>query len=429
MNQVVATNPSILPRSSIAIFLVLSLISTGNLNAAWNPLKDKKDKNSGGSVEVENTLNRFRKSEGLSMFFEKAEGYAVFPSIKKVGIGLGGAFGKGQVFQDNKLIGDTSVKQVSIGFQLGGQAFSQIMFFKEKRDLERFTNGNFDRLNFPILDSVLRNQDDKSTIEHIINKRAFEQAKGVMQSQVFDLCDEDVTPTGALMNLDPLREAVYKEHPAREKGMECYRNKVFVDNSLLWSTLGCMAITMNPAGVITGPICSAGLIMKSYDDFQKAQDFMNFANKCIQQTNPNCSEANVLDSVKAYNDSKDASEMELYLSGFFASELVDAVKAIRLASKSGDIVDTLKSIEDLKKSNAFTKKQLEEIDGKLTQHKGKKSLTEEEYKALKSELQEIVDDAKSGIRQKEIEILRKTMPGISNETAEMLLKRHPCLQK
>ena len=57
-----------------------------------------------------------------------------------------------------------------------------------------------------------------------------------------------------------------------------------------------------------------------------------------------CSEANVLDSVKAYNDSKDAWEMELYLSGFFASELVDAVKAIRLASKSGDIVDTLKSI-------------------------------------------------------------------------------------
>ena len=79
-----------------------------------------------------------------------------------------------------------------------------------------------------------------------------------MQSQVFDLCDEDVTPTGALMNLDPLREAVYKEHPTRAKGMECYQETVFVDNSLLWSTLGCMAITMNPAGVITGTICSAG---------------------------------------------------------------------------------------------------------------------------------------------------------------------------
>ena len=146
MNQFLETKASIPPSTfiTIAILIVLSLVSAGSLNAAWNPLKDKKDKDTGTSVEVENALNRFRELEGLSIFFEQAKGYAVFPSIKKGGIGLGGAFGKGQVFQDNQVIGEASVKQVSIGFQLGGQAFSQIMFFKEKRDLERFTDGNFE---------------------------------------------------------------------------------------------------------------------------------------------------------------------------------------------------------------------------------------------------------------------------------------------
>ncbi len=144
MSQLLETKSNTLPRNPIAILIVLSLALAGNLNAAWNPLKNKKDKDTGTSVEVENALNRFKELKGLSIFFDKAQGYAVFPSIKKGGIGLGGAFGKGQVFQDNKVIGETSVKQVSIGFQLGGQAFSQIMFFKEKRDLERFTDGNFE---------------------------------------------------------------------------------------------------------------------------------------------------------------------------------------------------------------------------------------------------------------------------------------------
>ena len=80
----------------------------------------------------------------LKPFFNKAKGYAVFPTVGKGGIGIGGARGKGEVFRDGKVIGSTTLTQVSIGFQLGGQAFSQIIFFKSKRDLNRFIQGNFE---------------------------------------------------------------------------------------------------------------------------------------------------------------------------------------------------------------------------------------------------------------------------------------------
>ena len=59
-------------------------------------------------------------------------------------MGFGGARGGGEVFKDGKVIGSTTVTQLSFGFQLGGQAFSQIIFFQNKRDLERFTDGNFE---------------------------------------------------------------------------------------------------------------------------------------------------------------------------------------------------------------------------------------------------------------------------------------------
>ena len=59
-------------------------------------------------------------------------------------MGIGGARGRGEVFQNCKAIGSTTMTQISVGFQLGGQAFSQIIFFKNKRDTDRFTQGNFE---------------------------------------------------------------------------------------------------------------------------------------------------------------------------------------------------------------------------------------------------------------------------------------------
>lgn len=92
----------------------------------------------------QDTINVFRKAVESAAFFDKAYGYAVFPTIGKAGVGLGGAFGKGQVYEKGKVIGDTSMTQLTAGWQLGGEAFSQIIFFEDKRALDEFKKGNFE---------------------------------------------------------------------------------------------------------------------------------------------------------------------------------------------------------------------------------------------------------------------------------------------
>jgi lipid-binding SYLF domain-containing protein len=89
-------------------------------------------------------LADFRAATGTAPFFAQAYGYAVFPTIGKAGIGLGGAYGKGRVYEGGAHTGDTSMAQLSIGFQLGGQAYSQIVFFQDKAAHDKFTSGNFE---------------------------------------------------------------------------------------------------------------------------------------------------------------------------------------------------------------------------------------------------------------------------------------------
>jgi len=79
-----------------------------------------------------------------SSFFETSYGYAVFPTIGKGGAGIGGAHGKGRVYAKGVHVGNTSMTQLTVGFQLGGQAFSQIIFFEDERAFTQFTSGNFE---------------------------------------------------------------------------------------------------------------------------------------------------------------------------------------------------------------------------------------------------------------------------------------------
>jgi len=86
----------------------------------------------------------FRAADGTQTFFSQAYGYAVFPTIGKGGIGIGGAYGKGRVYEGAGYTGDASMAQLTIGFQLGGQAYSQIVFFQDKAAHDKFTSGNFE---------------------------------------------------------------------------------------------------------------------------------------------------------------------------------------------------------------------------------------------------------------------------------------------
>jgi len=90
------------------------------------------------------TMDVFKKSEVVQPFFKNAYGYAVFPTIGKGGIGIGGSYGTGQVYRGGKVTGEVSMIKGSIGFQLGGQAFSQMIFFEDKRAYDEFTSGEFE---------------------------------------------------------------------------------------------------------------------------------------------------------------------------------------------------------------------------------------------------------------------------------------------
>jgi lipid-binding SYLF domain-containing protein len=94
--------------------------------------------------EYSDTVEVFKKAGESAKFFDSSYGYAVFPSIGKGGLGIGAAHGKGKVYEQGKYVGDTSMTQVSVGLQAGGQAYSQVIFFQDKRAFDEFTSGNFE---------------------------------------------------------------------------------------------------------------------------------------------------------------------------------------------------------------------------------------------------------------------------------------------
>lgn len=118
----------------ISLTLWLMLLPLGAIGAADVPAEAK----------YADTLEVFRNAGESGRFFDNSYGYAVFPTIGKAGLGIGGAYGKGRVYAGGKYVGDTSVTQLSLGFQAGGQAYSQIIFFRDKRAFDEFTSGNFE---------------------------------------------------------------------------------------------------------------------------------------------------------------------------------------------------------------------------------------------------------------------------------------------
>jgi lipid-binding SYLF domain-containing protein len=81
----------------------------------------------------------FIESDGLmSSLFKNAYGYVIFPNVGKGGLGIGGAAGNGAAYQGGNLIGMAKMKQVTIGFQWGGQAYREVIFFENKEALDRF---------------------------------------------------------------------------------------------------------------------------------------------------------------------------------------------------------------------------------------------------------------------------------------------------
>ena len=90
------------------------------------------------------TINLFKNAGESSLFFDKSYGYAVFPTVGEGAVGIGGAHGTGHVYIHGKWVGDVTMNQLTVGLQLGGKAFSQIIFFEDKRAMEEFQSGAYE---------------------------------------------------------------------------------------------------------------------------------------------------------------------------------------------------------------------------------------------------------------------------------------------
>jgi lipid-binding SYLF domain-containing protein len=121
---------------------LLSLIFTFTSASIWafDP-----DPNDAKELDVAKAIIELKKNDpGMQKWFDEAAGVAVFPSVGKGGIGIGGAYGKGLVLVNDQVDGHTSLSQVTVGFQLGGQKYAEFVFFKDETALDEFRRGNFE---------------------------------------------------------------------------------------------------------------------------------------------------------------------------------------------------------------------------------------------------------------------------------------------
>jgi len=127
-------------RKTMLLLLTMSLFLSVCTAWAWEP-----DPNDKMELKVKAAiLDILNKDEGMQDWFNNAAGYAVFPSVGKGGIGIGGAHGKGLVIAGDQVIGKTSLSQVTVGLQLGGQAYAEFIFFRDQTALDDFKRGNYE---------------------------------------------------------------------------------------------------------------------------------------------------------------------------------------------------------------------------------------------------------------------------------------------
>lgn len=124
----------------LAAGLSLTWLLASSTSYAWDPagLDDAK-------ANVQVTIDRLLESNPkMQRYFDAAAGYVVIPSVAKGGMGIGGARGKGLLYENGAATAEVTMTQLSIGFQWGGQAYSEFIFFEDAKALERFKAGNFE---------------------------------------------------------------------------------------------------------------------------------------------------------------------------------------------------------------------------------------------------------------------------------------------
>lgn len=124
--------------------LIVSLVMLGAPMVRAGESSQKKEHEAKLTKTTADTIELFKKTDPkLAKFFSDSAGYAVFPCVTKGAIGIGAAYGEGQVFAKGKQIGTASMTQVTIGAQLGGQEYSEVIFFETKSTLDSFAGSRW----------------------------------------------------------------------------------------------------------------------------------------------------------------------------------------------------------------------------------------------------------------------------------------------
>lgn len=126
----------------VVIFMMMTIVYFINVTPLYSQSDSKKEKIIADSKEAKSEF--IATDHLMESIFDKAYGYVIFPNVGKGGIGVGGAAGNGAVYEGGKLIGMASLSQLSIGFQAGGQAYREVIFFESKDALDRFKESKFE---------------------------------------------------------------------------------------------------------------------------------------------------------------------------------------------------------------------------------------------------------------------------------------------
>jgi lipid-binding SYLF domain-containing protein len=127
-------------KRAITASLFLTLILVLSTSYAWDPRDNQEDLDK-AQAAVDALLEN---NPDMQAYFDAAAGYVVIPTVGKGGIGIGGARGKGFLYENGEPTAEVTMTQLSIGFQWGGQAYSEFVFFEDEQSLEHFKKGNYE---------------------------------------------------------------------------------------------------------------------------------------------------------------------------------------------------------------------------------------------------------------------------------------------
>lgn len=126
-------------RSISTILLTLSLVFFAGCETTPTSSYKRQELSEG----VQGAIARFKAADpSIVKFFNSSAGYAVFPSVGKGAIGVGGAYGRGELHEKGTMVGYCDLSQASIGFQLGGQTYAELIFFEDSTALNDFKGNN-----------------------------------------------------------------------------------------------------------------------------------------------------------------------------------------------------------------------------------------------------------------------------------------------